>query len=103
MAREKGQGMKTTLLVADYARVADGKLDLVGCGWDITGPPPATFGIGILFTVGWDEANRRHHFALDLLDTDGMPVPGEDADSPLVHFEGDIEVGRPPGLKPGST
>ncbi len=93
--------METTLMLADYARVSDGKLDLMGAGWSVIGPGPVNFGVGLLFHVSWDEANRKHHFRLDLLDADGVPVVNEDKGGSLLHFEGDFEAGRPAGAKAG--
>ncbi len=93
--------METTLLLADYARVADGKLDLVGAGWCATGPAPATFGVGMLFHIGWNDANVKHQFKLDLLDADGEAVLDPKTDQPYLHFEGGFEAGRPAGAKPG--
>jgi hypothetical protein len=103
--------MKATLLLADYAQVADGKLTIVGGGWSVTGPEPAPFGIAILVQVPWDQANVRHTLRLELLDADGEPVileggaegSGEGDDEPIVFFDDVVfEVGRPPGLKPGT-
>jgi len=96
--------VKATLLLADYAVVSDGKLTVVGGGWSQTGPEPASFGIGLLIQVPWDQANTVHSFSVELLDADGAAVAfetdeGEDAP---VSFGGDFEVGRPPGLKPGT-
>jgi hypothetical protein len=93
-----------TLLLADYAVVADGKLTIVGGGWSQTGPEPAPFGIALLIQVPWDQANTRHTFSVELLDADGEPVllETEDVDDQSVAFGGDFEVGRPPGLKPGT-
>ena len=99
---EKGQALKATLLLGDYARVSEGKLDLVGAGWVMTGPEPASFGIGLLFSIEWHETNMEHPFVLDLLDADGNPVINPETDEPLFHFEGAMEVGRPPGMKPGT-
>lgn len=96
--------MKATLLLADYAVVSDGKLTIVGGGWSQTGPEPAPFGIGLLIQVPWDQANTVHTFQVELLDADGEPVvleTDEDGDQPVA-FGGDFEVGRPPGLKPGT-
>ena len=95
--------MEKTLILSDYARVADSKLDLIGAGWCVTGPGPVTFGVGILFHIGWDDANQKHHFILDLLDADGAPVLDPDSDQPVLHFEGDFEAGRPAGVKAGLT
>ena len=97
--------MKATLLLADYAVVSDGKLTIVGGGWSQTGPEPAAFGIGLLIQVPWDQANTRHAFSVELLDADGAPVSfdedEEETDQPVA-FGGEFEVGRPPGLKPGT-
>jgi hypothetical protein len=93
--------MKTTLLLGDFARVSDGKLDVLGAGWSVTGPDPASFGIGILFAVSWDETNTKHRFMLDLLDIDGNQVPTPTGE-PLLHLENEFEVGRPAGMKPGT-
>jgi hypothetical protein len=96
--------VKATLLLADYAVVSDGKLTIVGGGWSQTGPEPAPFGIGLLIQVPWDQANTMHSFAVQLLDADGEPVvvdTDEEGEQPVA-FGGDFEVGRPPGLKPGT-
>lgn len=96
--------MKATLLLADYAVVSDGKLTIVGGGWSQTGPEPAPFGIALLIQVPWDQANTLHAFTVQLLDSDGEPVVLEtdEAEDQTVAFGGDFEVGRPPGLKPGT-
>lgn len=100
--------MKVTMLLADFAQVSDGKLTVVGGGWSITGPDPVPFGIGILVHVPWDQANRRHTLRLELLDADGQPVELATEDSeeehPVVFFDDvPFEVGRPPGIKPGTS
>ena len=92
------------MLLADYAVVSDGKLTIVGGGWSQTGPEPAAFGIGLLIQVPWDQANTMHKFAVELVDSDGVEVVlDEDEDEEqTVAFGGAFEVGRPPGLKPGT-
>lgn len=93
------------MLLADYAVVSDGKLTIVGGGWSQTGPEPAAFGIGLLIQVPWDQANTVHTFSVELLDSDGGAVgfEGDDAtEEQAVAFGGEFEVGRPPGLKPGT-
>jgi hypothetical protein len=100
--------MKVTMLLADFAQVSDGKLTVVGGGWSITGPEPVPFGIGILVHVPWDLANTRHTLRLELLDADGRPVEvaveGSDQEQPVVFFDDvPFEVGRPPGIKPGTS
>ena len=98
------RGVKATMLLADYAVVSDGKLTIVGGGWSQTGPEPASFGIGLLIQVPWDQANTPHAFAVELVDSDGAEVVLETAeeDEQPVAFGGEFEVGRPPGLKPGT-
>ena len=95
------------MLLADYVVVSDGKLTIVGGGWSQTGPEPAPFGIGLLIQVPWDQANTLHVFRVELLDADGAPVSFDEDDidsesDPSVQFGGEFEVGRPPGLKPGT-
>lgn len=96
--------MKATLILADYAVVSDGKLTVVGGGWSQTGPDPSAFGIGLLIQVPWDQANTVHSFSVELLDADGNPVAfeTEEGEQQPVAFGGEFEVGRPPGLKPGT-
>jgi len=95
------------MLLADYAVVSDGKLTIVGGGWSQTGPEPAPFGIGLLIQVPWDQSNTPHQFKVQLLDADGAAVsfdeddPDNESDQ-SVEFGGEFEVGRPPGLKPGT-
>jgi hypothetical protein len=95
--------VKATLILADYAVVSDGKLTIVGGGWSQTGPEPASFGIALLIQVPWDQANTVHSFSVELLDADGVPVVVDaDEGEQAVAFGGEFEVGRPPGIKPGT-
>lgn len=98
--------MKATLLLADFAQVAEGKLTVVGGGWSVTGPEPTPFAIAILVQVPWDQANVRHTLRLELLDADGNAVTietDEGEEEPILFFDDLVfEVGRPPGLKPGT-
>jgi hypothetical protein len=99
--------VKVTMLLTDFAQVADGKLTIVGGGWSLTGPEPTPFGIAILVHVPWDQANRRHTLRLELVDADGQPVTspgdGEEEERPIVFLDDiEFEVGRPAGIKPGT-
>lgn len=95
--------MKVTMLLADSAQAVDGKLYILGGGWSVTGPGPSAFAIAMKIEVPWDEANRRHKLQLSLADTDAQPVkiPTPAGEHP-VEVTGEFEVGRPPGLKPGT-
>lgn len=92
--------MKVTMMLADAAQAVGGKLYILGGGWSITGPAPVPSAIALYLQVPWDQANQRHQLRLELLDSDGNPVPSEEG-QPLA-VEGEFETGRPPGIKPGS-
>ncbi len=94
-----------TLLLADAAEAVNGKLYILGGGWSVIGPGPTPFAIAMKVEVPWDQANTRHDFRLELLDSDGRPVPVQQElgaePKPLV-LDGSFEVGRPPGLPAGT-
>ena len=92
--------MNVTLVLADFARAAEGKLDLLGAGWTVTGPQPSNFGIGILIEARPGEFGGEHTVLLELVDKDGQPVPVPDGDDPLLHIEGQIQILPPPDHSP---
>src|SRR5262249_34220415 len=89
------------LTVANHAEAINGLLYLSGAGWtDLRRPvlpqgnvPVNHVGIGVAILVAWTETNRRHRRVLGLENADGQVV---------VNVEGDIEMGRPVGVPPGS-
>jgi len=87
------------LLVADRAEAVNGKLYLLGGGWDrITlsqFPGSANFDVALGVLVGYTETNERHEFDLTLEDDDNQVVLGP--------VSGHFELGRPPGLKPAQA
>lgn len=96
--------MKVTLLLADSAQAAEGKLYILGAGWSLTGPQPSPAAIALIVEVPWDQTNLRHRWRLDLVNSDGQPIRLQDASGradPVV-VEGEIEVGRPVGVTPGT-
>ncbi len=98
------RGMKVTMMLADYAKVADGKLNVMGGGWDITGPQPAPFAIAARVDVPWHLTNRRHALRFELIDLDGNAVLVETPDGEQsLRFECEFEVGRPPGVRTGAS
>jgi hypothetical protein len=98
------RGVRATMMLCDHVAVAEGKMYISGGGWSMTGPGPVNMSIALLLHIPWDLANTRVAFKLRLLYEDGQPVQ---APSPLgempVEIGGDIEAGRPPGLKPGTV
>lgn len=91
------------MLLADAAQAAEGKLNVLGGGWSITGPGPVPSAIAMLIEVPWDRANMRYPWQIELVDGDGDPVliTGPMGDQP-VKVDGELEVGRPPGVTPGT-
>jgi hypothetical protein len=90
------------LIPANHAEAINGLLYLSGGGWtdvhrQIRGGnvPTNHFGIGLSIRIPWHETNEKHRFTLD--------VQNEDASQVVVHAAGDMNVGRPPQLSPGSV
>jgi hypothetical protein len=97
-------GMQVNLMLADFAQVADGKLNLLGGGWSVTGPDPCPFAIAGLFEVPWTLTNRQHQFRFELIDLDGNAVMIETPEGEeQVFFEGGFEVGQGGPLRPGTS
>jgi hypothetical protein len=94
--------IKVTMMLADYAQVADGKMNVIGAGWTVTGPQPAPFAIALLLEVPWNLANVQHQFRMELIDLDGVPVAPLGSDEPIV-IEGQFEIGRPAGTRTGTA
>ena len=95
--------MKVTMLLADAAQAVDGKLYILGGGWSIIGPAPSAMAIAIKIDVPWTEANITHRLRLALFDEDEQPfrVPTDTGEQPF-ELHSTFEVGRPPGLRPGT-
>ena len=91
--------VSVTMLLADAAQVADGKLFILGGGLNAVGPRPQPLAIALLLSVPWDRANISHQWSIELLDEDGHPVPN--AQDPVA-VRGRFEAGQPAGLQPGT-
>jgi Family of unknown function (DUF6941) len=87
------------LLLADFVQAVDGKLYMLGGGWNVlnvaTFPASHTVGIGVAIDISWNETNERHHADLLVEDADGTAF-----ESPRVGI--DFETGRPPGHPVGT-
>ena len=91
--------IRVTMLLADSAQVADGKLYLLGGGMRSIGPNPQPLGIAVLFEVPWDRADVVHDLLLELLDEDGVPVLI--GDRPVI-VSGQFTPARQQGQQPGT-
>ena len=95
--------MHAQILLADSAQVVNGKLYLLGGGWNQIGPKPTAMAVVLRFLVPWDQTNQKHRWSLRLLDEDGHPVMvGPAGSGRPIEVSGQFEAGRPPGTEPGT-
>jgi hypothetical protein len=97
--------VKITLLLADFAKTdQQGEITAIGMGWNTRPTPLPPFALVIFVEIGWDETNQPHTLTCDLLTPDGEPVAiaGPLGNQP-VHFEAQLEAGRPPGALHGTA
>jgi len=90
-------------LLADYAQALNGKLYVMGAGWNKIGGRALTCALAGVLELDWDEANRPRQLRIELVTEDGRPVNvgTVTGDRPFV-IEANVEVGRPPGTRPGT-
>jgi hypothetical protein len=95
---------KVTMMLADHAAVADGKLYINGGGWTEVGHNMPPYAIVLLLEIPWDEGNNHHEFRLELEDADGQPVmvTREDGKEEPRFIAGGFDSGRPPGMTRGT-
>ena len=95
--------MDVTMLLCDAAQEASGKLFILGGGWSVVRAPnvPVPMTLAIRVSVPWDETNRKHRIHAELVDEDGNRVTPAGAPGP-IGADGEFEVGRPAGMKPGT-
>ena len=86
------------LILADLAQVIGGKLHMMGGGWDRLNvqkfPHIQSFSVATSISVPWAHTNEKHNIKITMVDEDGQQE--------LFKIEGEFEVGRAPGIKPGS-
>jgi len=93
--------LEVTLLLCDAADESNGKLYVLGGGWNQLVPDQSVnMALAVLLGVPWDQTNRKVQIAATLMTEDGQQVQVEGQD---VGVTGEFEVGRPAGLKPGSN
>lgn len=92
--------MKAIVLLCDHAAVADGKLYINGGGISIIGSNVVSMSVALLVFVPWTDANRPIPLELTLQNQDGQPVV---ADGRPLRTDGQLEVGRPAGVSPGTS
>jgi hypothetical protein len=94
--------MDVTMVVCDYAESVNGKLYIMGAGWDqVAANVPVPVAVALLVTVPWDQTNMQHVLLLELADEDGHRVALGDPPREVVQRI-DFEAGRPAGVRPGT-
>ena len=98
---ESRVGVEATLLLCDAAESIGGKLYILGGGWSQIYTPnaPTNMALAVKLSIPWDQANEPIKIMASLVTEDGNPV---DLGMGPLSAGGDIEVGRPPGLKRGT-
>jgi hypothetical protein len=93
--------VEATMLLCDAAEAVGGKLYVLGGGWSILAKtqPTANMSLAVKLSVPWSRSNERIHFEARLITDQGEHV--EQEGEPVL-AEGNLELGRPPGLRPGT-
>jgi hypothetical protein len=95
--------MNVTMLLADSAQVAEGKLYILGGGWSLSGPEPVPSAVAIKVEVDTHEFDRMHHWELFLEDADGQLVQFDSPDGPqTIEIRGDFSASAPDGVPAGT-
>ena len=95
--------MNVTMLLADSAQVAEGKLYILGGGWSLSGPDPVPSAVAIKVEVDTHEFDRMHHWELFLEDADGQLVQFESPEGPqTIEIRGDFSASAPEGVPAGT-
>lgn len=94
--------MDVTLVLADAAQEAGGKLFVLGGGWThaASADRPMSMALGLIIGVPWDRTNEQHAIRAALVTDDGEAVS---VGGTTVEMATALEIGRPPGLKRGTT
>lgn len=90
------------MLLCDAAQSIGGKLYILGGGWSQVQTSPGVamnMALAIKLAIPWDHTNRPIAIRTTLLNEDGQPVAFPTGQ---LGAEGEIEIGRPPGWKPGT-
>jgi hypothetical protein len=90
-------------LLADHAQAINGKLYVMGGGWNVIGPDLAPFALAGIIELDWNESNQPHRVTAELLTEDGqlVLVPTPTGNQPAI-VALTVEVGRPVGVRAGT-
>lgn len=90
------------MLLCDAAHAVGGKLYVLGGGWSMLQKiqPRSNMSLAVKLSVPWSRTNERIHIEGVLITDQGEEVTQEDGQA--IRAECDMELGRPPGLRPGT-
>lgn len=85
------------IMVADHAEILNNKAYVMSGGWNVVvvnQPLPFQHRMAIVaaYSIPWNQTNEVHDVFIEIVDQDARS---------LAQVEGQLEVGRPPGITPG--
>jgi hypothetical protein len=92
--------MKIYMILADSAQEVNGKLFILGGGWDIASSPIPSMSVAIKAEVPWTSTGKKLEWSLRLINEDGINII-DDAGNP-IGTTGNVEVNRPDGHPEGA-
>ncbi len=95
---DSDDALMVSILLAEAAQVADGKLNLLGGGVSVIPARPQPLAIAIVVTVPWSRADEVIPWTCELLDAAAVPVII--GDTPVL-VNGQVRAGRPTGWPEG--
>lgn len=96
--------MLVDFILCDHAEAVQGKLYINGGGWAAlyAANRPATMYLALVITIDWNETNTPYDLVAELLTADGDVVHNGEPPQP-IRAGARLEIGRPPGVKPGTS
>ncbi len=92
--------MKIYMILADSAQEVNGKLYILGGGWDVAGSPLPSMAVAVKAEIPWTSTNKKLNWSLTLVNEDGNLIRDESGN--LMGTNGQVEVGRPSGHPEGA-
>jgi hypothetical protein len=92
---------QATVLLCDAAESVNGKLYILGAGWSqMLADSPTNMSLAVKLLIPWNRANETLTLRASLVDEDSEE-PVDLGRGPLM-AEGNLEIGRPAGLRRGA-
>ena len=90
-----------SLILANHVESVNGLLYISGGGWTThhrvfpPGSPPllSHLGLALIIAVPWHQTNQNHNLVIEIRDEDAKP---------MVNITAQLNVGRLPGMRPGT-